>query len=287
MSSGRARTIKPELLEDAITAGLSDTAFRLFIACIVSADDHGNFRGEVKRLEKDVYWSAIPERSVAKALTELTPLVQFYVVRGQFYGHIKNWEKHQYIQRRGTPRVPLHTDVDAKYCSYSDEQNLADLDLDQEKESEQDRARPALPDTAAPVVRIHPDPEVQKVVEAVLAEPRLRAIAPIDVRDTVARAMPVGNRKATAWYLQSVQDAAAVTESGELSSVTLKRLWSFLRATKAPRKDPDAPSSAPYHRETREEPPSGIVAIPRVEQGKRAQEFLRSPLMAGVGKVMK
>ena len=33
--SGRIRTIKPELLEDAITAGLSDSAFRVFVGMIL------------------------------------------------------------------------------------------------------------------------------------------------------------------------------------------------------------------------------------------------------------
>lgn len=42
----RIRTLKPEILEDARTAGLSDAAFRLFVAMIVLADDHGNLRAD-------------------------------------------------------------------------------------------------------------------------------------------------------------------------------------------------------------------------------------------------
>ena len=45
--SGRIRTIKPELLDDAVTAGLSDMAFRLFVSSIVLADDYGRLRARV------------------------------------------------------------------------------------------------------------------------------------------------------------------------------------------------------------------------------------------------
>lgn len=42
--AGRIRSMKPEILDDAIIAGLTDAAFRLFIAMIMVADDHGNLR---------------------------------------------------------------------------------------------------------------------------------------------------------------------------------------------------------------------------------------------------
>lgn len=112
--SGRIRSIKPELLEDAVTAGLTDTAFRLFIACILLADDEGNFRAEPKLLEGLVYWRTTPAGDVATALADLgkpaegktRPLVHLYTVDGQRYGHIVNWAKHQRISHKGAPRVP-------------------------------------------------------------------------------------------------------------------------------------------------------------------------------------
>jgi hypothetical protein len=104
--SGRIRSVKPEILEDGVTAGLSDTAFRLFIAAIVLADDYGNFRSEPHYLRGQVYWKLDPTKDVSAALTELEQLVSFYVVKGQTYGSIRNWMKHQRVSHPGKPRVP-------------------------------------------------------------------------------------------------------------------------------------------------------------------------------------
>lgn len=105
--SGRIRSIKPELLEDAITAGLSDMAFRLFIACLLVADDHGGLRFEAAWLRGQVYWAqSVDPKAFAVALEELEPLVEAYVVKGQRYGAIRNWRKHQRVDKPSKPRVP-------------------------------------------------------------------------------------------------------------------------------------------------------------------------------------
>jgi hypothetical protein len=118
----RIRTLKPEILEDEMTAGLSDAAFRLFVAMIVLADDHGNIRAETRWLEGQVWWSRrfaevrgeIPRVAAMgaraqEALTELSAasLIELYEVRSQLYAHIRSWEKHQRIDNAGKPRVPL------------------------------------------------------------------------------------------------------------------------------------------------------------------------------------
>lgn len=105
--SGRIRTVKPELLEDAVTAGLSDRAFRLFIAVILMADDYGRLRAEPRFLAGQVYWlreCALEDLTVA--LRELDRLVLFYEVHGQQYAEIRNWAKHQKVSHPGKPRVP-------------------------------------------------------------------------------------------------------------------------------------------------------------------------------------
>ncbi len=105
--SGRIRTIKPELLDDAVTANLSDAAFRLFIAMILLADDYGNLRFEPAWIRAQVFWAR--DRSteeVGQALAELSGLVRAYEVGGQRYGAIRNWAKHQKVSHPGAPRVP-------------------------------------------------------------------------------------------------------------------------------------------------------------------------------------
>lgn len=114
----RIRTLKPEILEDEMTAGLSDAAFRLFTGLILLADDFGNVRGESRWLEGQIWWSprfaeprGEPPR-VAELLGELAEalLVELYEVRSQLYCHIRSWSKHQRIDNAGKPRVPGPSD---------------------------------------------------------------------------------------------------------------------------------------------------------------------------------
>jgi hypothetical protein len=111
--AGRIRTIKPELLEDEKTAGLSDSASRVFIGMILLADDYGNLRAEPKYLEGQIYWSVVPETSVKVSLKSLETLCTYYTVRGQLYAHINGWEKHQRVQHPGKPRVPGPSERDS------------------------------------------------------------------------------------------------------------------------------------------------------------------------------
>ncbi len=108
--SGRIRTIKPELLEDALTAGLTHAAFRLFIGAILLADDHGNLRASPRWLEGQVFHGQpLPDGvSMADVLAELgRKLVLFYAVEGQPYASITGWRKHQRIENAGENRVPM------------------------------------------------------------------------------------------------------------------------------------------------------------------------------------
>jgi hypothetical protein len=113
--SGRIRTIKPELLEDAITAGLSphrlSALHRLHLAR--------------RRLRQPALRDAVAARSgvlgcevtldeFADAIEELTVACArvdgaargAYVVKGQRYAAIRGWSKHQRVQKPGKPRVP-------------------------------------------------------------------------------------------------------------------------------------------------------------------------------------
>ncbi|GAC1393247.1 MAG: hypothetical protein NVS3B10_00410 [Polyangiales bacterium] len=107
--AGRIRSIKPELLEDEETAGLSHVAFRLFVGMILVADDHGNLRASRAWLKGQVFHGTeITDRAFDSALAELTrKLVEVYSVGDQTYAHVNGWAKHQRIDNAMAPRVPL------------------------------------------------------------------------------------------------------------------------------------------------------------------------------------
>lgn len=120
----RIRTLKPEILEDEKTAALSDAAFRLFIAMIILADDHGNVRADGRWLTGQVWWTRGEPPRIAEFLREIrrADLVEFYEVRGGVYAHLRGWSKHQRIDNAGKPRVPLPNDSDA--IAYLDPQDV-------------------------------------------------------------------------------------------------------------------------------------------------------------------
>lgn len=107
----RIRSVKPEILDDEKTAGLSNAAFRLFIGMITLADDHGNLRGDTRWLDAQVWWLAASRGEppqAAAALSDLCAagLVELYTVGTQRYAHLNGWEKHQRITNAGKPQVP-------------------------------------------------------------------------------------------------------------------------------------------------------------------------------------
>lgn len=105
---GRIRTIKPELLEDTAIARLSSDAFRVFVAMLLLADDHGNLRASPGWLFGQVFHERGPSVQMDDALAELAAkLVTFYEADGQRYAHINGWHKHQRIDNALEPRVPV------------------------------------------------------------------------------------------------------------------------------------------------------------------------------------
>ncbi len=107
----RIRTIKPELLEDEKVASLPHLEWRLFVSCLLLADDYGNFRAAPGRIHGAALWAHSRE-GLAKALEALAvvELLTFYWVTGQSYGHVVGWEKHQKVDHPGKPLCPALTE---------------------------------------------------------------------------------------------------------------------------------------------------------------------------------
>ena len=137
----------------------------------------------------------------------------------------------------------------------------------QEESQSQTRLRsvpPPPPESGA-------DPEILTLAAAIRAEAKLAHCC--DPRDLAERALPVAGRKPTAWLLQAVKDAAAVTPPGEQAHATLRRLWGFLRAARAPWQEHAEKleaKSGPAYRE--DDDPVTIQRLRRMPQRLTAQD---------------
>jgi hypothetical protein len=72
------------------------------------ADDHGRFRATPKYVEGQVFWARETLASVSDLFRELVEagLVELYTVRGQEYGVLTGWAKHQKVDKPSKPRCP-------------------------------------------------------------------------------------------------------------------------------------------------------------------------------------
>jgi hypothetical protein len=172
----RIRTIKPELLEDEVVAGLPHLQWRLFVSLLLLADDYGNLRGRAAMIRGAALWSC-PEgdSQVQAALDGLMAqgLLQPYTVRGQTYLHIAGWEKHQRVDKPGKPGVPgpLEDSRESRECLANDSRESRECLANDSRESretvatdrdlDQDRDRDLEREPRAPARDPRtPDPDV-------------------------------------------------------------------------------------------------------------------------------
>lgn len=107
--AGRIRTVKPEWLEDEKMSMASVEARLLSIALLLLADDYGHGRAHPSYLGGQAFLTASNPTAVADAaFKELLSIgfVTTYEVRGQMYYEVRNWGKHQRVDRPGVPKVP-------------------------------------------------------------------------------------------------------------------------------------------------------------------------------------
>jgi hypothetical protein len=113
--SGRIRSLKPEWLEDELLALASLEARVLSVSLLLLADDYGNGRANAVLLVGRVFPGKLPE-TVEKALGELASIryLTLYEVDGQRYFSIRNWLKHQRVDKPGKAKVPSPEDASAR-----------------------------------------------------------------------------------------------------------------------------------------------------------------------------
>jgi hypothetical protein len=116
--SGRIRSIKPEWLEDELLASASDEARVLSVALILAADDHGRGRAALGAIAAEAWRYQLEAddgkntpavlAKASRALGELVRIrfVSVYEVNRQRYFEIRNWKKHQRVDKPSKPKVP-------------------------------------------------------------------------------------------------------------------------------------------------------------------------------------
>ena len=105
----RIRTIKPEWLDDERLVLAPATARVLSVSLIVMADDAGRGRANVTMLAARVFpGETCPRTTAADSLACLVSarFVEVYEVDGQTYYQIRNWAKHQKIDRPKRSQLP-------------------------------------------------------------------------------------------------------------------------------------------------------------------------------------
>ena len=101
--------IKPDFWSDEKTGQLSDRAKLLFIGMWNFADDEGRIRYHALYLRSCVFpYSDITHEEIKNYMNELEAigLVIPYQINGQVYAEIKNFKKHQVIDRPQQSKIP-------------------------------------------------------------------------------------------------------------------------------------------------------------------------------------
>ena len=102
----RIRTVKPEFWTDDALTECSRDARLLFIGTWNFADDKGGLDRSAKQLKGQVFpHDELDVEALIQELQRSGSLIE-YEVNGQKYLHIKNFEKHQVINRPSPSRVP-------------------------------------------------------------------------------------------------------------------------------------------------------------------------------------
>ena len=157
----RIRSLKPEWLDDELLSTASSDARTLSIGLICLADDYGNGRAGRIQIANRVFPGKAPE-TLDNALSELVRIryVMLYEVGGQRYFTIRNWDKHQRVDRPGAAKVPrpnlVSAEQDTEKILATESQELATESQEKVLGIPASRVPTPIPD---PLILTQPDPD--------------------------------------------------------------------------------------------------------------------------------
>lgn len=113
--SRRIRTIKPEILDDEVSASLPDSAWRLWVSMWLLADDAGRLRGSPPWLRGQIFWARPEvddeETNALLSVLEASRVIVRYQVGQKTYFQVRNWTKHQRIDKPRGSAIPGPSDI--------------------------------------------------------------------------------------------------------------------------------------------------------------------------------
>ena len=147
----RIRTIKPEFPQSETMGKVSRDARLLFILLWTIADDLGRTRGASRMLASLLFPYDDDARDLIPAwLDELedAAAIRRYVVDGDTYLEIRNWLKHQKIDKPSGPKCPGFDEGSPRPRESSPPDMDRDRDMDHDRD--RDRSLSAAPTAAGP-----------------------------------------------------------------------------------------------------------------------------------------
>lgn len=104
----RIRTIKPDFWTDLTVGECSVRARLLFVATWNFADDHGGLDRPAKQLKAQAFpYDDFDCEPLIQELLNVGLLIE-YQAGGKYYLHIKNFQKHQKVEKPAKARIPLY-----------------------------------------------------------------------------------------------------------------------------------------------------------------------------------
>jgi hypothetical protein len=116
----RIRTIKPEFWRDESLASISPEACLLALGLLNHCDDEGYFNANPKLVESDIFPLRELKLKTTVLLQELCKIGYLLVFQGndgKTYGCIKNFEKHQVINKKTPSKIKHLCEVQQDYRS--------------------------------------------------------------------------------------------------------------------------------------------------------------------------
>ena len=116
----RIRTIKPDFWRDEALASISPEACLLAIGLLNHCDDEGYFNANPKLVESDIFPLREMKTKTTVLLQELSKIGYLLVFQGsdgKTYGCIKNFEKHQVINKKTPSKIKHLCELQQDYGS--------------------------------------------------------------------------------------------------------------------------------------------------------------------------